>query len=152
MINRMCNKFYLVVGADAGKFSAEWRLSVVYLTPEFVVNGRRVPVMSVLFSTNELDPKFRRYMEDWSVLGVKTYMDMSFKEVRSVFACIFKAHLKTGVCNHDARRFSDDRYGTEARRIYGLGGASERAAGVNSMVDDELVRLDLAAALLGAAG
>ena len=152
MVNSMYNKFYLVVGADAGKFFAECGLSVVYLTPEFVVNSRRMPVMSVLFSANKLDPKFRRYMEDWSVLGVKTYMDMSFKEVRSVFARMFKAHLKKGVRNHGARRFSDDRYGTKARRICRLGGASERAAGVNSMADDELARLDLAAALLGVVG
>lgn len=147
----MCNKFYLVVGADAGKFFAECGLSVVYSTPEFVVNSRRMPVMSVLFSANEFDPKFRRYMEDWSVLGVKTYMDMSFKEVRSVFMRIFKSYLEKGMFHWSSKRFSSDRYGTEARKICKLGG-QDMVGGIRSMVDDELARLDLAAALLDVAG
>lgn len=148
----MCKKFYLIVGVDAGKFSAEYGLSVVHSTPAFVVNNLRMPAMSVIFSANELDPELRRYMEDWSLLGVKTYMDMSFKEVRSAFEREFTSYLEKGVRNHGRRLFSDDRYGIEARRICRLGGASRRADGIRSMADDELAWLDLDAALLGVAG
>lgn len=148
----MCKKFYLIVGVDAGKFAVEYGLSVVHSTPAFVVNNLRMPAMSVIFSANELDPELRRYMEDWSLLGVKTYMDMSFKEVRSAFEREFTSYLEKGAFHWSSKRFSNDRYGTEMHRICRLGGPDAVVGGIRSMVDDELTRMDLAAALLGVAG
>lgn len=151
MVEYMCEKFYLTVNMDAGKFPTEWRLSVVYSTPDFIINGMPVPPISVFFQAENPCAEFKRYIKYWTAIGIKVYADMSFGEVRSVFMRIFKSYLEKGVFHWSSKRFSGDRYGTEARRICGLGG-QDMVGGIRSMVDDELARLDLAAALLGVAG
>lgn len=152
MIERMNGKFYLFVNMDVGKFPAAWGFSVVYSTPEFIINGMDVPPIAVLFRRGKTHPELRRYIDAWLTLGVTMSTDLSFKKVRSVFAHKFTSYLEKGAFHWSSKRFSNDRYGTEMHRICRLGGPDAVVGGIRSMVDDELTRMDLAAALLGVVG